>query len=686
MLYTFDDANKSNCLARCAQPLGIRTAHLDDATQIGIVELRSCVEAIVAASPELVARLGHDYTVYAYDYSEYETPLVGQGMLSWVLASASPTPLAPAQQSKTMVTGRVCRNVLGLFSEGVKETLEVKLRLVPVPTCLQSEYLESMEKYRSVRTLTASGFDAATWTTFTRNNPTFDASMVWPSSIRVGSYNLECASSYDAQSTGETNAGKSRSNKRSQPSQQKHNSRTMSSTRMARGDSVASGQDNTRTSPEASDAEDDLAAERQTAAKRARIVKADWQGPSVFEDQSAPLRVMASTAASVRGHRPSLSQRASHLAVASSNETSNRPPTPRPFTARGQPEPLSRSVSSLAHGIPSNKPAAYESPYSHFHDFTGAPSVDSPEARSATAGSTPSDMPSSPPVLHSALSPTPSSPTLPVLRDQLDSGFASGPADECANEDDEMRPLDDEDIKVAAQYSRCNNFMQSELAITMETPGNPDLLPKTTSQHPARTKVQSRTPQPAPPSLQPKSIPSAFVSFKQNNRRPRGASIASIEGPKFEVARMRSESSTREAQSSTQADQAAPVVPSSQKGGGSGIKRKSLIREKLAASIAEGKMPPYCKNCGEVGPPTWRKAFARLELGSPDEVKLQAAEEAVTAFEPVSWDEQGRINSYRILKKQVDSETREKYEELQLCNRKLKSWLSNTSQFPNCFY
>jgi hypothetical protein len=92
-------------------------------------------------SPELVGQIGKDYTVYAYDYSEYETPLVGQGMLSGVLATFSSTPEAASNQSKTMITGRVCKNPLnGLFSTGAQETLEVKLRLVPVPTVSQSEY------------------------------------------------------------------------------------------------------------------------------------------------------------------------------------------------------------------------------------------------------------------------------------------------------------------------------------------------------------------------------------------------------------------------------------------------------------------------------------------------------------------------------------------------------------------
>src|SRR5436190_21498328 len=123
------------------------------------------------SSPELVAKLGRDYTIYAYDYSEYETPLVGQGMLSWVLASVSPTPNAPAHQSKTVVTGRVCKNVLGLFSKGAQETLEVKLRLVPVPTVLQTEYLNSMQKYRDLCNVITQDFDATAWANFVQSNP-----------------------------------------------------------------------------------------------------------------------------------------------------------------------------------------------------------------------------------------------------------------------------------------------------------------------------------------------------------------------------------------------------------------------------------------------------------------------------------------------------------------------------------
>ena len=170
MLYTFDDLNQTNCLARWPQALDIRSVFLDESTQIGVVELKTCIQAIVSASPELVAKLGQDYTVYAYDYSEYDTPLVGQGMLSWVLASPS-GPAAPANSTRTLVTGRVCRNILGLFSSSSHETLEVKLRLVPVPSCSQSEYIESMKTYRDLSKIMPEGFDAGAWTSFLQANP-----------------------------------------------------------------------------------------------------------------------------------------------------------------------------------------------------------------------------------------------------------------------------------------------------------------------------------------------------------------------------------------------------------------------------------------------------------------------------------------------------------------------------------
>ncbi|KAI7528233.1 hypothetical protein KC316_g17803, partial [Hortaea werneckii] len=135
VLYSFDRDHKTNCLARFSQTLQIPTVAIDESSQVGVIELQQCLETIITASPELLSQLSTgDFTIYAYDYSEHDTPLVGQGMLSAALAG-SPNAVG---SEKAMITGRVCKNVPAIFSGGVKETLEVKLRLTPVSKPVQS--------------------------------------------------------------------------------------------------------------------------------------------------------------------------------------------------------------------------------------------------------------------------------------------------------------------------------------------------------------------------------------------------------------------------------------------------------------------------------------------------------------------------------------------------------------------
>lgn len=49
VLYTFDTEYKTNCLARWPNVLEIQTAYLDESTPIGVIELRTCIQAIVSA-------------------------------------------------------------------------------------------------------------------------------------------------------------------------------------------------------------------------------------------------------------------------------------------------------------------------------------------------------------------------------------------------------------------------------------------------------------------------------------------------------------------------------------------------------------------------------------------------------------------------------------------------------------
>jgi hypothetical protein len=54
VLYTFDNDNKTNCLARWPHVLDIQTACLEEQTQIGVIELKTCIQAIVSARFELI--------------------------------------------------------------------------------------------------------------------------------------------------------------------------------------------------------------------------------------------------------------------------------------------------------------------------------------------------------------------------------------------------------------------------------------------------------------------------------------------------------------------------------------------------------------------------------------------------------------------------------------------------------
>ncbi|VUC24602.1 unnamed protein product [Clonostachys rosea] len=123
--YTFDKDSKINCLARYPHTLNIQTAPIDERSSIGIIDLRLCIQAITECSPELLGQ-ECDYTIYAIDYSEPDIPLAGQGMLSRAVDSLQGN---MGGQPPKMVTGRVAKNLLGVFGSGTRETLEVKLKL-----------------------------------------------------------------------------------------------------------------------------------------------------------------------------------------------------------------------------------------------------------------------------------------------------------------------------------------------------------------------------------------------------------------------------------------------------------------------------------------------------------------------------------------------------------------------------
>jgi len=698
VLYTFDDQNKTNCLARWPQVLNIRTAYLDETTQIGVIELKTCIQAIVAASPELVAKLGQDYTVYAYDYSEYETPLVGQGMLSWVLASASTTPSAPAHQSRTVVTGRVCKNILGLFSNGDQETLEVRLRLVPVPTCLQSEYLDSMRKYRDLSKIMPEGFDTQAWTNFLQANPgilTVAEQSRSGSPISVGGREVgiehvqrllnqnytsqhsrdqgsrqrrDSFASMDEQSfyRGGSPAASVQS-KAGLPPQQPNREQTMS-----RASNCGEGRKASRR-PSVVDtgyASNEDRFEEGPAKKRAKVSKADWPVKNSFGKQVDSLRVAASTAASVRVFQPTAVRPPGN--PANSLEEPPRVPTPVPRTAsQSLRPPQAAAKSSLSRMSFSVESSDYTSPYESSEMNKPADSaMTSPE--DCRTSYTPCDPASSPPVIpgispRPGFTPTPSSPTLPPLPSHADSRFMSGTLDDLFGDgnDEEDRPINEAELAITAQYSRRTDSgapgPNTQNAVT-EVAVQAEMTQK--EKDAARSRRQARNAAAGPRNLS------------------RTASSGSLKPPAIPASDpIRPVSGTLQ-RSQTWSGREALHPASDMPMGSEGIeatrpksrtgchaKRKKAIASRLATSIAAGEIPPFCDNCGAIETPTWRKAYYRIHSGGTELVKLSDEEGGIVACVVIETNEDGSTKLFKIFKKSLLKSDKD-FTEVLLCNRK----------------
>ena len=743
VLYSFDNENKTNCLARWPQALDIRTAYLDENTQIGVIELKTCIQAIVAASPELVAALGQDYTVYAYDYSEYETPLVGQGMLSWVLASSSSTPSAPAHQSRTIVTGRVCKNLLGLFSKNSQETLEVKLRLVPVPTSLQSEYIESMKKYRDISQMMPEGFDPRAWTSFVQANPAIlqlanksrsQSPVVGPG--QTGGYGIEHVQRLLSGEGQQQRNIESQSTQQAKPAPQRipppNNNYTVpdiaqqlprmpspassvasATTKKRRGRPPGPNPRKSRVrtttrqaSVDTGYASNDDRFEEGPNKKRAKVVQAEWSGNTDFGRQPESLRVAASTAASIRMHQPTAVR--PNNSLANSLEGPPREPTPiaQDLDRMRRPQ-LPVFGSNLRRQSFATGKKEYASPYKPIDPSSNLAesAMTSPEA--SQAESSPVDIASSPPVYPGA-STCPSSPNLTTQTRQFeDSGFMSGSIEDLF-EDDEMRPVDEEDLDVAAQYSKRPNISplpgREEPATQLPEPGN--------SQHSndfqqpsAFHEHNQQFYEPQPPNISPQQTQQSYelpqpqqregntLTISQKPARgaaglSRTASSGNLGLPPVPASDpIRPNLSRSQTWSGHQAPHPAsdmipisPVVEATERpvprlrkgsevGAGSGVRRKQAIQSKLASSVAAGEMPPFCENCGAIETPTWRKAWVKIHCGSPEHVVISEEEGGIIAWQTLQTDSDGMICLYRIVKKSV-LKTDEGFTEILLCNRK----------------
>ncbi|KAK0264403.1 hypothetical protein LTS09_001881 [Friedmanniomyces endolithicus] len=509
VLYSFDEDNKTNCLARLPNTLQIPAVAINDTAQVGVIDLQQCIHAVTSASPELISRLSEgDYTVYAYDYSEEDTPSVGQGMLSSALAAAT----AGADSEKAMITGRVCKNMQALFSNGVKETLEVKLRLVPVRRSAISAAAKSSSP------ATTAGFDPNAWNSSQQQNrlqqqmssyfdldpsrmesqndlglvdemfglgsggtgvasgpqmmggagiaetptdptygynPAFSHSapgsragspMMGPESNTFNEHLRHQSFSVNAPNFADHSRPGSRASVRSEVHSSRHQR-----------------QPSTQSLPhhELQSQPDIYYNEDGQSRKRAKVIQTDWHGRSTFGPRSGDLRVTAATAHSMHMHRP-IAKRSG--APGADLEPPPRAPTPVPAM-----DPMLRqqrisqpaaSRSFLRQASTFTADSDFLSDADQFSDAMMSSPDDASPNNSLGADGTPQDIPSSPPVLMGGSYAEPSSPRLPVFPSARppDSGYMSEPRlndDRFVNGfeyDDENRSPDAMDYEIAAQY------------------------------------------------------------------------------------------------------------------------------------------------------------------------------------------------------------------------------------------
>ncbi|EMC98293.1 hypothetical protein BAUCODRAFT_32311 [Baudoinia panamericana UAMH 10762] len=506
VLYSFDQDDKARCLARFPDTQQIPAVAIDETSQVGIIGLRQCIQAIVSASPELVSMLSHgDFTIYAYDYSEQDAPLVGQGLLGNALATADRN----TNTDDAMITGRICQNVTAVFSNGVKETLEVKLRLTPLLRPAET----TIPKLSNGAT--SAGFDPNAWNASMQqhriqtqaSNP-FDLGSSLPSESNnvpsledmfglgsgssgtgseqqarggVGTAGTPTDSPYDFDPAFSHSAPGSRAASprmglepsiynehlrhhsfstnpaniagHLRPSSRASTRSEMSSSRHQHQATKSSIQQHLR--PQTEVTFDDDGQSR----KRAKVTQTEWRGRSSFGAKSGDLRVTAATAHSVQMHKP-VARRPG--APSADLEPPPRAPTPVPQRqslnrSQGTSRPTgSRSLLRQASTISSNIGADHE----QYSDAAISSPEDLSPNGSITADGTPIDMPSSPPVFAGILPGQRSSPGLPTLPParMLDSGymsergFQSDNALASFNDDDEDRSPDAQDLEIAAQY------------------------------------------------------------------------------------------------------------------------------------------------------------------------------------------------------------------------------------------
>ena len=709
ILYTFDNESKDNHLARWPQPVPVTTAFIDVANQVGIIDLRTCLEAVTIASPELSSQLDTDYTVYSYDYSEEDIPLTGHGMLSHRMMEIM------GQETEIMVTGRIVKGLMGILNKNAQPTLEVKLRLKPLST--------STTRQRSGSVSSQDGRPA--WlqsdNALQRIASPMDTSGLETMQRMLSESGLPRSDMY----------GQSRPGSRAGTpvfQQQYNQPQFPNSEDFARPSSRATmyqPMHNRRDSFSGYYSGEEMTAE-EPSRKRAKTTKLNQSQVSKnsfnIEQQTQDLRAAAGKANSLRLHRPTPIHPSGLPGNLFANEEPVRPPTPVPTKRpRGRPRNADRKP------LPRMNPAvvnartivAKQQAIPRLETLDSQMSPEDVRARSVS--STPANIPSSPPIMPSMAART--SPALPPMRD-VDSGIGSSNMDEEIFGDHGMMNFDGYDFGkdggmsldidfeqfTEKQYPPVFDDMQDTPMLTnplqdpehdsnVENP-SPTIEPAEGLAPPQQNQPasQSLSPNTSAPndtiSPQPDAAPSIELSQAdapkepKKTRAPNKRTMSTIPasdpvGPSLQRSQTWAPGSDQPMSDAPTAQQDSNATKAKTR------KRvgKEQTKARLVNAIAAGEMPPFCDNCGAIETPAWRRGFVKVFDASetpfgPIAVGLGPNE--IVYKEAEAYNEDKSIKTWKGYK--VDTNTddiADGWVQVQLCNREFKFHIlflmSNTS-------
>lgn len=706
--YTFDAQHQHNHLAKWPVTLNVQTARQSETVEIGVVDLRTCVEAITSASPELTSLVDSDYTVYAYDYTEDDAPLDSQGRLSNLLDDDDNL---DDEQGK-MVSGLVKKNKMAMLMGNGQEILEVKLRLTPVPMHVQmtsTQRRNSMTSHNGMdfpsqhrQSNAGIGMSVRSSTEYASNStsPPIDTSGIeaMQQMLSQGVRPRERSGSQAPDSRPPSRVGtpvrNQTANSNTRPSA---NAGSRPASRAGTWQSTHARRDSFNSGNYSGEENQDEGPSR----KRAKIAPVDYRrANNNIEQQPESLRIAASTASSVRLHRPTpinpATNPAQALQAGTSLEEPVRPPTPIPTkTGRPRGRPPKRNSNGLRKKPNPQTSSPYRAPVEPQLPVQESALSSPEEVRAPSVSSTPANIPSSPPVMRdtSVFPTSPALPELPRLSAGDDSGFMSGNFDDIFGDDDQCQFDDFINTKTDDATPMENDFPNGDIETPMPTYAFPSVFEEGNDVQEVANPLQASS----LPQQQTVTAPSALArsqtTFNPVSTLPR---IAPGPPPRYwggtereAIARANlppvaaSDPAPRPVQRSNTWTGDMSDIPMSDAPTAADAKAKATAKKRpgkeqtksrLEAALATGELPPYCANCGAIETPAWRRAYSK-DFNCPwDDIETSLEESACCYKEITARNPDGTVKSFKGYKvTHVKNPDDEGWMPISLCNREYSS-------------